>query len=139
MNDLTLTVSKRIAAPPARVFEAWLDPEMLAKFMTPGRDMTVPRAATDPVEGGRFDIAMKTANAEIPHSGTYREITRHSRLVFTWESPFSAPGSTVTLDFEEVEGGTQVTLKHVKFTSEERRDNHAGGWTSILDQLAGQF
>ncbi len=135
MTDLSLTTSRVINAPAASVFNAWLDPETLMRFMTPGPDMSVPKAETDPVEGGRFHILMKSGENEIPHSGTYVEISRHSRLVFTWESPFSVEGSTVTLEFANVEGGTEVRLTHVKFPSEESRNNHDAGWTGILTAL----
>lgn len=139
MTDLSLTVSRNISAPAETVFNAWLDPAMLAKFMAPGPGMSVPTAKTDPVEGGRFDIVMKAGDNEIPHSGTYKEISPHSRLVFTWESPFSVPDSTVTIDLVEANGGTDVTLTHVKFPDEENRNNHEGGWAAILanlDQIA---
>ena len=136
MSEMSVVVSRKFSAPATRVFEAWLDPEMLAKFMVPGPDMTVPKAVTDPVVGGAFEIIMQAGDQQIPHKGVYKEISRHSRLVFTWESPFSVPDSTVTLDFVEVDGGTELTLTHVKFPSEESRNNHEGGWTSILDSLA---
>lgn len=136
MTDLTLTIERVISAAPSRVFEAWLDPKMLARFMSPGPDMTVPHAETDPQIGGRFDIVMKAGDKEIPHWGIYREIDRHSRLVFTWESPYSVEGSTVTLDFAPQGDGTRVTLTHVTFRDEEARDNHRGGWAAILDKLA---
>lgn len=135
MTDLTLTVSRTIKAPAEALFEAWLDPQMLARFMTPGPGVTVPKAEADAREGGRFAIVMKAGDDEIPHAGTYKEITRHSRLVFTWESPFSVDDSTVTVDFAPADGGTAVTLSHVKFPSEESRDNHEGGWTMILGAL----
>lgn len=135
MTELSLAVSRTIAAPASKVFEAWLDPQMIANFMRPMPDMPAPRVKNDPVEGGRFDIVMKAGEDEIPHAGTYREISRFSRLVFTWESPFSIEGSTVTLDFDEVDGKTNVTLTHVKFPSEESRDNHNGGWINILASL----
>lgn len=135
MTELSLSVSRTINAPANKVFNAWLDPELLARFMLPGEGMTVPRAATDPVEGGRFDIVMQAGEQEIPHAGTYKKIDRHSQLVFTWESPMSVDDSTVTLDFKPVAGGTEVTLNHVKFASEESRDNHKGGWAGILAQL----
>lgn len=135
MTELSLAVSRTIAAPASKVFEAWLDPQMIAKFMRPMPDMPAPSVKNDPVEGGRFDIVMKAGEDEIPHAGTYREISRFSRLVFTWESPFSIEGSTVTLDFDEVDGKTNVTLTHVKFPSEESRDNHNGGWINILASL----
>lgn len=135
MTELSLAVTRTIAAPANQVFEAWLDPQMIAKFMRPMPDMPAPDVKNDPVEGGRFDIVMKAGDDEIPHAGTYREISRYSRLIFTWESPFSIDGSTVTLDFDEVDGKTKVTLTHVKFPSEESRDNHENGWTAILAAL----
>lgn len=135
MTDLSLTVSRTIAAPAKKVFDAWLNPEMLMRFMTPGPGMSVPEAATDPVEGGRFSILMRAGDDEIPHAGTYKEISPYSRLVFTWESPFSIEGSTVTLDFVEKNDTTEITLTHVTFPSQDSRDNHEGGWTSILTTL----
>jgi uncharacterized protein YndB with AHSA1/START domain len=78
---------------------------------------------------------MQAGDNEIPHSGTYNEITPHDRIVFTWESPFSVDGSTVTLNFKSVENGTLVTLTHIRFANEEARDNHAGGWNGILAAL----
>lgn len=135
MTELSLTTSRTIAAPAQRVFDAWLDPTMLAKFMRPAPDMGAPDVKNDPVEGGRFDIVMKAGENDIPHAGTYKEISKYSRIVFTWESPFSIEGSTVTLDFNETDGQTELTLTHVKFPSEESRDNHDGGWKAILAAL----
>ena len=134
-TPLTLTVSHRYRAPREAVFDAWLDPGMLQRFMQPGPGMSVPRADTDPREGGRFDIVMEADGQEIPHHGIYRSIERPERLVFTWQSPYSVPDSTVTLTFAEVEGGTEVTLTHVRFADEGARDNHRGGWTAILAAL----
>ena len=135
MTDLTLTTSRTIAAPQAAVFDAWLNPDMLRQFMRPGPGMTTPRATSDGKQGGRFDLIMKAGDDEMPHGGTYLEVTPHSRIVFTWESPFSADDSTVTLDFAPNGEGTQITLTHVRFVSEESRDNHLGGWTAILEAL----
>jgi uncharacterized protein YndB with AHSA1/START domain len=134
MADLTLTARRTIKAPPDRVFNAWLDPAMMAKFMSPGPDMHVREARSDARVGGRFYVMM-VGDKDYPHEGTYREITPHSRLVFTWEAPWSAPGTYVTIDFEPVESGTDVSLTHVKFLSEEARDNHLAGWTGILGKL----
>ncbi len=135
MTELTLNISRTINATPKVLFNAWLDPKIMAKFMAPGPDMTVPTARTDPVEGGRFDLIMQAGDQKIPHAGTYKEITRHSRLIFTWESPFSVDDSTVTLNFTPVENGTRIDLHHVKFIDEETRANHEGGWTTILGKL----
>lgn len=135
MTDLTLTAERTINAPQKAVFDAWLDPEMLKRFMVPGEGMTTPSASATPEVGGRFDLIMKAGDDEMPHGGVYQEISPHDRIVFTWESPFNAEGSTVTLTFKPVDDGTLVTLNHVRFVSEESRDNHLGGWTSILATL----
>jgi uncharacterized protein YndB with AHSA1/START domain/predicted transcriptional regulator len=137
MNELELTVTRTIPASREKVFNAWLSPALLAKFMRPGADITQDaRVKTDPVKGGRFSIVMKAADREIPHAGTYLEIDPFSRLAFTWESPHSLDDSVVTLDFAEVERDkTEVTLKQVKFKSEQTRQGHIGGWTTILNCL----
>jgi len=140
MTDLTLTVTKTIPAPVEKVFDAWLDPKMLAKFMMPGAAMHVPKAESDGREGGRFTVVMATPEQEIPHAGTYLEVSPHSRIRFTWESPYSVDGSTVTLDFRPAgDDATEVALTHVKFAGEDARDSHKDGWTDILDKLAEVF
>ena len=133
--ELSLNISRVINAPLERVFNAWLDPEILAKFMTPGEGMSVSEATTEPRVGGRFSLTMVGAENQYPHSGEYKTIDRHSQIVFTWESPFSIDGSQVTLNFSEVDGGTNIELNHVIFADQEARDNHHGGWTVILDCL----
>jgi uncharacterized protein YndB with AHSA1/START domain len=137
MNELELTITRTIPASRQRVFDAWLSPETLARFMTTPMGGTTPtRVSTDPVVGGRFSIVMMNGDKEIPHAGTYLEIDRHSRLAFTWESPYSLDDSVVTIDFAEPsEGATTLTLHHVKFRSEQARDGHQDGWTAILGNL----
>lgn len=135
MTDLSLTVERTINAPQADVFNAWLDPEMLRKFMMPASGVSVTRTSTEPKEGGRFEIIMDTGETELPHTGTYREISPHERLVFTWESPFSQGDSTVALTFAAAGAGTKITLVHTRFADAEARDSHLGGWTRILKTL----
>ncbi len=136
MEDLKLVVRKRIGAPPEKVFDAWLDPQLLARFMVPCEGGRVAVAKTDAKVGGRFSIVMDTGEKQIPHAGTYRAIEPHSRLVFTWESPFSSADSTVTLSLAPAgEGGTDLELTQVRFADEASRDGHIAGWTYILDTL----
>ncbi|MBF9034534.1 SRPBCC domain-containing protein [Rhodobacterales bacterium HKCCE2091] len=135
-DDLTLTVTHTYAAAPDRVFDAWLDPAVLPRFMTPAADMSVTACTADAVEGGRFEIVMHKDGEDMPHAGTYLTIDRPNRLVFTWESRHSvAEGSTVTLDFVPRDGGTELTLTHVRFATESSRDGHEAGWTAILAEL----
>ncbi|MGI9316644.1 MAG: SRPBCC family protein [bacterium] len=136
-KQLSLSITKTINAPVEKVFDAWLDPETLSRFMLPKAGMPCPAVKLDPSVGGRFQIDMDVGEKIIPHEGEYLEIERPNRLCFTWVSPFSAPGSTVTIDFQSSgEGVTDITLSHVRHLSEESRDSHHGGWTNILDQEA---
>ncbi|MEP0943695.1 MAG: SRPBCC domain-containing protein [Rhizobiaceae bacterium] len=135
MSELRLTTSRRINAPVEAVFNAWLDAEMLARFMLPGEGMSVPSAEADAREGGRFSIVMQAGEQQIPHAGEFKVINKHSQIVFTWESPFSIDGSTVTLNFTSSGGGTDLELIHVKFPDAQSRDNHLGGWGNILAAL----
>ena len=138
MTDLTLTCHRLITAPPEQVDNAWLDPGVMDRFMSPRPDMHVSEARADPRVGGRFFVLMQ-GDKPYPHEGTYLELVPHSRIVFTWEAPWSAPGTQVELVLTSVAEGTEVVLTHVKFTSEESRDNHLVGWTGILETLAANF
>ena len=135
-TDLSLKVTRRIPAPASNLYNAWLDPDMLVRFICPSHGMGVKSAETDPTVGGKYSIVMLGQSGEIPHWGEYLELTPHTKMVFTWESDFSIKGSTVTLTFEEVDGATDVTLVHDRFLNEEMRDNHEKGWTSILTKLS---
>lgn len=136
MTDLTVNVSKIIDAPIDKVFDAWLNPKMLSQFILPMPEMPHPLVDTDAREGGLFTIVMHVGDEKISHTGKYLEIDRPNKLVFTWESPFSPEGSTVTLKFSDLGGNkTNVELSHIKFIDEESRGNHEGGWGNILECL----
>ncbi len=139
MTELSVKVSQTINAPIKSVYNAWLDPEMLAKFMMPAENMTVPKVEVDAREGGRFTIIMATSENEIPHAGEYKKLQPFSQIIFTWESPFSIEGSTVTVNLSESKDATKIEIIHIKFPNEESRNNHEGGWTSILKCLDGIY
>ncbi|NKB62583.1 MAG: SRPBCC domain-containing protein [Gammaproteobacteria bacterium] len=136
MNELTIEVSKIISASPEATFDAWLDPEALARFILPKPGMPGPEVSNDPRTGGGFEIIMDVGDKKIPHHGEYVKIERPVRLEFSWNSPFSIEGSMVSILFEKIEEEkTKVTLTHTKFPNQESCDNHRVGWGNILDAL----
>jgi uncharacterized protein YndB with AHSA1/START domain len=139
MNDLSLQLTKEISAPPDKVYDAWLDPATLQRFMLTGGGAGVKSVKTDPIVGGRFDIVMTNEMGEVPHWGEYRVLDRPQQIVFTWNSPHASPDSLVTLTFEPTNAGTLLTLVHEKFPSEDSLDGHTNGWTAILATLAETF
>lgn len=138
MNELSLSISHHIPFPPERVFDAWLDPVMMAKFMMPDPSMPAPTVTNDPRVGGKFQVVMRSPTTPDgwPHDGEYLVIDRPNRLQFTWVSAYTQDDSTVTLEFAANGTGTDVTLTHVRFPHEESRDNHKGGWSQILLKLS---
>ena len=48
----TVTLERRYAAPPQRVFGAWADPEAVRRWGAPSEDVTLRHEATDFRAGG---------------------------------------------------------------------------------------
>lgn len=135
MTDLKIDIERTIQASAKQLYQAWLNPEMLSKFMFPASSVKHVEVENSAVIGGNFKIIMKTAEQDIPHDGEYLELKPYTKIVFTWNSPFSIEGSNVTLTFNESTTGTIVKLSHIKFPSEESFNNHNQGWLAILDTL----
>lgn len=133
--ELSLTLDQLLPAPPARVYDAWLDPGFLARFMSPCAGGSVPEASVDARVGGAYRIVMNDGSRDIPHHGTYLEMQRPHRLRFTWQSPHSVEGSVVTLTLTPEGEGTRLVLRQDRFAHESARDGHIKGWTFILNQL----
>ena len=136
MTDITLNLTKIIHAPIDVVFDAWLNPEMLSKFMIPMPGMPAPKVENDARVGGKFTIVMNDGDNELPHTGEYLKIDRPNKLVFSWVSHRSVDDSVVTLIFTKVDDNrTEITLSHVKFIDEDAREDHKIGWGNILDKI----
>ena len=136
MTDLSLTCRRIIKATPEAVYNAWLDPAVMRRFMAGGADQTVAEARSDARVGGGFYVLM-VSDKEIPHQGVYKELIPHRLLRFTWESPYSPADSEVEIRLTPVEGGTELVLTQVRFLSEAARDGHFGGWSRIIERLDG--
>lgn len=132
----SLTLKRRIAAPPARVFAAWTKPEKIRGWWGT-KDATTLRAEVDLRVGGRFAVGFRTPDGEAHDvSGVYREIVTDAKLVFTWAWRTTPEReSLVTITIEPDGDGAMLTLHHENFFDETARNNHEGGWTSSLDRL----
>jgi uncharacterized protein YndB with AHSA1/START domain len=142
-SDLALVITRSFDAPRNRVFDAWLDPAQIAKWIGP-RSIRAETLESSPKVGGRYRIHMRGvdgSNGPIV-SGTYREIVRPERLVFTWTwetahaQGMAGDETVVTLIFRERSGKTEMTLRHEGFAAKESRDSHEKGWNGSFDKLA---
>ena len=136
MTDLTVNINKIIHAPIEKVFDAWLNPKMLSKFMMPMPGMPEPDVKNDARKGGKFTIIMHVGDDNLPHNGEYLTINRPNKLVFTWVSDNSVDNSRVTLNFTKIDDNkTNISLSQDKLFDEKSRSDHEGGWGNILDKL----
>jgi uncharacterized protein YndB with AHSA1/START domain len=132
-------VRREIAAPASELFDAWLDAGKLAAWMRPF-DTIRSDVKLDPRVGGEFEVVMHTPKGAVPHTGSYQEITRPRRIVFTWNSPFAGDhGSLVTVDFNSKGRGTEIVITHERLPSEEMVKAHSGGWSGILDRIGESY
>jgi uncharacterized protein YndB with AHSA1/START domain len=134
----SLTLVRRIKAPPAKVFAAWTEPEMLAHWFGPHRTR-VEIAEADPRVGGRFHVVMVEDSGERHDiSGTYSEVEPQRKLAFTWGwVTMPERESRVTVTLRPIEDGTELTLQHEQFADVKARDDHREGWSEAFERLEG--
>jgi uncharacterized protein YndB with AHSA1/START domain len=136
----SLTLVRRIKAPPARVFAAWTEAEMLARWFGP-HHTSVESAEIDPRVDGRFRIRLREENGERHEiGGRYLAIEPEREIAFTWAWA-STPEreSRVTVRFRPLEDGTEITLTHDRFADSDTATRHRRGWTESMERLLAMF
>lgn len=132
----TLRVTRKFDVSAERVFDAWLDSQKAGKwlFATPTGQMV--RVEIDARVGGAFTITERRGNDDIEHAGSYLEIDRPRRLVFTFGVPkFSEQMTKVTVDIVALPHGCELTLTH-EGVLPEWAERTQKGWGLILLALA---
>ena len=132
----SLTIKRRLNAPPSKVYGAWTDCAKISHWFGP-EDAEILRAETDVRVGGRFRIVFRGPDGdEHDVGGVYREVVPDQKLVFTWAWR-STPEreSLVTVALKRDGDGTLLTLLHEQFFDEAARDRHGRGWNGTLDKL----
>jgi uncharacterized protein YndB with AHSA1/START domain len=135
-----LVLRRTYPASRERVFAAWTNPEIAARFINTG-DAKGTDITMDVKTGGAYSIAMLSPEmGRIVVRGRYLEVKAPERLVMSWsweeDDPADEYESLLTLEFNERDGGTELVLTHEKLASAETRDRHEHGWTMMIDQLA---
>jgi uncharacterized protein YndB with AHSA1/START domain len=136
-------ITRLFNAPRALVFQAWTDPQHLARWWGP-KGFSNPVCEADVRPGGAWRIVMRGPDGtEYPGGGVYHEIVVPERLVFTniaWDrggKPILDGLTTVT--FAEHGGGTKLVLQTratglVSYAAQMLEGMEAG-WTQSLERL----
>jgi uncharacterized protein YndB with AHSA1/START domain len=132
---MKLEVSRRLDAPPERVFDAWLDLASVRRWLFATPDGVMERVEVDPRVGGRFRIDERRGDEIASHFGTFVEIDRPRRLAFDFSTSLEETPTRVTVDIEPDGDGSRLTLTHAGVWADyEERTRE--GWTKIVDGLA---
>jgi uncharacterized protein YndB with AHSA1/START domain len=120
----------RIAASPETVFEYFVDPAKLVRWMGT-------TAHAEPLPGGLFRIDYNGTDIA---RGTYLEVEPPRRVVFSWGwempgDPVPPGGSIVDVSLTPDGDGTLVRLRHSGLPT-VAVDGHAEGWDYFLPTLA---
>jgi uncharacterized protein YndB with AHSA1/START domain len=136
-----------IPAAPRNVYRAWLDPDLLRRWLAPG-GITVTRAEVDARVGGRFRIWHADSGADV---GGFEceivELVPYERIVFRWG--FVGPERSAGPVFDSLltillhparEGATALTLIHERLEDlaaamPDVADSVEIGWELVLEKL----
>jgi uncharacterized protein YndB with AHSA1/START domain len=134
--------SRVLPAPRARVWEALVDPEQVARWWGPA-GFTTSVLELDARVGGGYRFHMRPPEGEPFHlAGEFLAVEPAERLsyAFRWEPPDPDDQETVvTLTLAEEGDSTRVELVQGPFRTGARRELHEAGWSDTLDRLAGSL
>jgi len=113
--DRELTISRKLKAPVALVWEVWTKPEHIAQWWGPnGFTNTIHIMDVQP--GGVWDLVMHGPDGtDFKNKSVYKEIVLHKKIVFE----HVAPNFIATINFEEDGGQTHINWHMLFETAEE--------------------
>src|SRR5438270_3050813 len=134
-----VVVTRTVNGPARVVFEAWIKAELFRRWWVPKScGLTLLSCEMDVRVGGRYRLVFSHQASTMEFFGTYREVTPHSRLVWTNEEGDN--GETVTtVTFDENASKTLLVV-HDLYPSKEALDaalasGSTGGMPEQLDEL----
>jgi uncharacterized protein YndB with AHSA1/START domain len=139
-SQLGVFVRRRFRASRERVFDAFTDPEILARWFSPSPDIGTEVLEHDLRVGGTYRLGFRFPDgSEDTVRGAFKELQPPDRLAFTWtwEAPDRHAGieTIVTIVLREEGVDTEVVISHDRFPTHESRDRHDAGWSTTLERL----
>jgi uncharacterized protein YndB with AHSA1/START domain len=147
-KDAVVRLQRTISAPPERVYRAWLEPELLQRWMAP-ESTQVAWVEVDERIGGYYRIWQENAGGNIGgFDCELLELVPSERIVWRWGfvGPARADGPTfdsrLTVTLREAPGGsTHLDLVHehldaLRHVMPDVADSVDSGWAVVLDKLA---
>ena len=138
-SEREIVVTRTFNGPARIVFEAWTKPELFRQWWVPkSMGMSLLSCEMDVRVGGGYRLEFAHGDSQSAFFGTYKEVTPHSRLVWTNEEGVDG-GAVTTVTFEE-KGGTTLLVLHELYPSKDALDGaiasgSTGGFSETFEQL----
>jgi len=137
----TFSLERTFAQPPTRVFAAWADPNLKARWFGGGTD-DAPMGLDMDFRVGGFERERTAPGATAGYQARYHDIVPDERIVFTYDLSFGGPlvsVSLATVEFASADGGSGTRLTYTEhgaffdhLDDPELRKNGTGG---MLEEL----
>ncbi len=135
-SERELVVTRTFNGPARIVFEAWTKPELFRRWWAPkSMGMSLLSCEMDVRVGGKYRLEFEPD--AMAFFGTYLEVTRHSRLVWTNEEGGEG-GPVTTVTFEE-KGGKTLLVMHELYSSKEALDAAGTGAADAMVETFAQL
>jgi uncharacterized protein YndB with AHSA1/START domain len=118
-GERAMTMVRTFHASPAKVFDAWINPALIARWIGP-RELTLTSCRIDARSGGSFSLTWHRADGtDMVLDGSYVEVLPPRRIVHT--GTVRGDAFRVTTIFTEHGADTAVIIT-VEYGSRQRRD-----------------
>jgi uncharacterized protein YndB with AHSA1/START domain len=144
---VAVRIERIMHAPPDRVFRAFLEPDLLRRWIAPD-ELSVDRLTVDPRVGGRLEVwHSRNGESTGKFEGVFVKIDPPRELVYRWAFLGTEPekgeywDTLVTVRLRpEPEGKTHLSVVHEKLEELQREVPNvfvrlAPGWNNCLDKL----
>jgi uncharacterized protein YndB with AHSA1/START domain len=128
---MKITVVTIVNATLEKVWQAWNTPEDIMQWNAASNDWHTPISRVDLRPGGRFYARMEAKDGSMgfDFEGTYTNVIDKQLIEYVMSD-----GRTVSVRFEEAEGGVKVT-ETFDADNEYSEEMQREGWQSILEKF----
>ena len=131
-HTAAVRVSRRFRAPPERIFEAWVDPEIAGKWLFATASRPMAKVSIDPRVAGSFRLVDRGYGKPVAYSGEYVEIVPPRRLAFTLSAEHHPRVVThVRVEIVPLKNGSELVVTNENVPPHYVSHTEAR-WTGIL-------
>ena len=138
-TDNTVRLHRVFAAPPAKLYRAFIDPDAMAKWLPPN-GFTAKMHSHEARVGGTYLMSFTnfTTGSTSSFGGRFDELVPDQRLRYTdvFDDPNLPGAMMVTVDLKAVMVGTEVDIEQAGVPAAIPLEACYLGWQQSLDNLA---